>query len=76
MKTWLGLLLTVLGLTLGLGSTLLDNAPLRHIQRTSFLGISITEVAEYSPVLVGVALVLMVVSFFLIFTNREDEIDY
>ena len=76
MKTSLGLLLTVLGLALGLGSTLLDDATLQHTEYATFLGLPLAELADYSPTLVGIALVLMVVSFFLIFANREDEIEY
>lgn len=76
MKTWLGLFLTVLGLAIGLGSTLLDDATLVHTEYANFLGISLADIADYSPTLVGLALLLMIVSFFLIFANRKDEMEY
>ena len=76
MKTWLGLLLTVLGLAIGLGTTLLNDVTLTHTEYANFLGISVTEIADYSPTLIGLALLLMIVSFFLIFANREDEMEY
>ena len=76
MKTSLGLLLTVVGLALGLGSIILDDATLQHTEYAAFFGLPWAELAGYSPTLVGIALVLMVVSFFLLFANREDEMEY
>lgn len=76
MKTWLGLLLTVLGLSIGLGSTLLDDLALQPTQLASFMGVPLADLAAHSTVLVSLALILMIVSFFLIFANREDEIEY
>ena len=76
MKTWLGLLLTVLGLALGLGSTLLGDTTFQHTEHATFLGLSLAESSAYSSALIGVALVLMVSSFFLIFANREDDMEY
>ena len=76
MKTWIGLLLTVLGLAIGLGSTVLDDIALYNTDYAGFLGIPMADIIKYSPSLVGLALLLMIASFFLIFANREDEMDY
>ena len=76
MKTWIGLFLTLLGLALGLGSALLDDPTLQSTEYASFLGISLPDMVRYSPILTASALVFMVVSFFLIFANREDETEY
>ena len=76
MKTWFGLLLAVLGLTIGLGSTLLDSATTLSTDRASFLGISATELSEHSPTLVGLAVLMMIASFLLIFSRRNDTLEY
>ena len=76
MKTWIGLLLTALGLALGLGSVLLGDPVLRSTEYASFLGVSLPDVMQYSSILTAIALVFMVASFFLIFSNREDEVEY
>ena len=76
MKTWLGLFLTVMGLALGLSSALLDDTALHHTEYATFFGLSTVDLANHSPLLIGLALVLMVASFFLIFANREDEMEY
>ena len=76
MKTWIGLLFTVLGLMLGLGSTLLDDMVSRHTNYAGFLGLPLADLANHTTALVGLALAMMIASFFLIFANRENEIDY
>ncbi len=76
MKTWIGLLFTVLGLAIGLGSTLLNDIAPQHIEYAGFFGMPLTDLANYSSLLVGLAIVMMVMSFFLIFANRDSEIDY
>ena len=76
MKTWIGLFLAVSGLAIGLGSTLLDDSIAGDTEHASFLGWSLTDISEYSPTLVGLAVLMMIASFLLIFSNRRDELDY
>ena len=76
MKTWIGLLFTVLGLAIGLGSTLLEDMTPRSTEYAGFLGMPLADLASHTSVLVGLAIIMMVTSFFLIFANRENEIEY
>lgn len=76
MKTWIGLLFTVLGLAIGLGSTLLDDIAPQYAEHAGFFGLPLTDIANHTSTFVGLAIVMMIASFFLIFANRENEVDY
>lgn len=76
MKIWIGLLLAVLGLIIGLGSTLLDSSATLTTEHASFFGISTADLSRHSPTLVGLAVLMMIASFLLIFSRRNDELEY
>lgn len=73
MRTWIGLILAVLGLVLGLGSTLLDDSLVRSTDYASFLGIPLVQLVKHSPTLVGLAILMMIGSFLLIFSKRNHD---
>ena len=75
MKTWFGLLLAILGMVIGLGSTLLDSTQM-GADRASVLGKSFTLLSSHSPMMISLAIVMMIGSFLLIFSRRNDEVEY
>ncbi len=75
MKTWFGLLLAILGMVIGLSSTLLDSTNIAA-DRASIVGKSFTLLSSHSPLLIGLAIVMMIGSFLLIFSRRNDDLEY
>ena len=63
-------------MSIGLGSTLLEDMGKQYAEKVSFLGFIPADITTHNTLLVGVALFLMIISFLLIFSNREDEVDY
>lgn len=71
MKTWIGLFLALLGLSMGLVSTVFTNITMADPERASFFGIDITGVAANSSSIVGLSLLILIASFCIIFSSKK-----
>lgn len=73
MKTWIGLGLALIGIGLGLASTLLTNMVNSDPERASILGIDTTQIMDSSPTVVGISLMILITSFCLIFSSTKNN---
>ena len=71
MKTWIGLLLALIGLGLGLVSTVFTNISVSEPERASIFGFDITSITENSPSIVGFSLLVLIASFCIIFSSKK-----
>ena len=69
MKTWIGLAL--IGIGVGLASTVLTNLAASDPERANILGLDVTSIMDHSPTLVGSSLLILIVSFCLIFSSKR-----
>ncbi|MEM9672114.1 MAG: hypothetical protein ACFB15_19075 [Cyclobacteriaceae bacterium] len=71
MKTWIGLALALVGIGVGLASTVLTNLATSDPKRANILGLDTTSIMDSSPTLVGSSLLILIISFCLIFSSKR-----
>jgi len=71
MKTWIGLALALIGIGVGLASTILTNLATNDPERANILGIDTASIMDNSPTVVGLSLLVLIISFCLIFSTKR-----
>nr|WKN34878.1 hypothetical protein K4G66_21115 [Tunicatimonas sp. TK19036] len=71
MKNWIGLVLALIGLCLGLVSTILTNITANDPEQASFFGIDFSSMINNSPSIVGFSLLILIASFCIIFSSKN-----
>lgn len=63
--------MALIGVGLGLASTILTNLATNDPERASILGIDTVRIMDNSPTVVGLSLLVLIVSFCLIFSSKR-----
>lgn len=74
MKTWIGLALALIGLGLGLASTILTDLATSEPERASVFGFNVSSITSNSPSIVGFSLLILIVSFCLLFSSDRSRL--
>jgi len=74
MKTWIGLVLALIGVALGLASTVLIDFISSHPNQVNIFGISAEVINTNTPSLVGLSLLLLIVSFYLVYSSKRRKL--